>query len=75
MTNITSTPSLDTHCSSPWHHKHPNVPLHTQKYIQIQTETHLVLKGATDGTKADEEAKTVARRMAVNFMVVIYCSE
>jgi len=35
-------------------------------------ETHLVRIGATEGTKADEEAKMVARRMAWNFMVVIY---
>eukprot|EP00984_Skeletonema_dohrnii_P018313 scaffold8530_cov154-Skeletonema_dohrnii-CCMP3373.AAC.4 len=72
MMNITSTPSLETHFSSFLPPTSIIIPLHTQKYIQIQTKTHLVLKGATDGTKADEEAKTVARRMAVNFMVVIY---
>jgi len=72
MMNITSTPSLDTDCSSPCPQQAPNCPPAHTKVFQIQTKTHLVRKGATDGTKADEEAKTVARRMAVNFMVVIY---
>ena len=71
--NITSTPSLSIHtflllC----HQQAPVNPSHThKKHAAIRNKTHLVRKGATDGTKADEEAKTVARRMAWNFMVVI----
>ena len=44
--------------------------------LQFKNMAYLVRKGATDGTKTDEEAKTVARRMAWNFMVVIcVCSD
>ena len=40
--------------------------------FKLESHTYLVRIGATDGTKAEEEAKRVARRMAWTFMVVIF---
>ena len=44
-----------------------------ERILKFKNKTHLVRKGATDGTKADEEATAVTRRTAWNFMVVIFC--
>ena len=38
--------------------------------FKLESYTYLVRIGATDGTKAEEETKRVARRMAWTFMVV-----